>query len=155
MSQYDALSPVPTFNTLAGFPCEERALSHPDVLFQLKLIEEEMDELDDALLDGSVEDTLDALADIIVVTAGMIHRLGYSPNDVMRIVNESNASKFCTTLDDAEKSVLAYTGDTRYHEVHWQLVEGIYVIYGKKAGVDQWKILKGMHYREPDFGEAL
>lgn len=145
---YDALQPVVDFNETSGNTCEKRNLDSMLPMLYENLLAEEYDEF---LSAKTLEDTLDSLADITVIAAGMIHVLGYNPNEVMKAVNESNMSKFCDTESDAIKSVEQYEGDSRYVNVHYRLVNGRYVIYGQKLGGDGWKILKGIHYHEPQF----
>lgn len=60
-------------------------------------------------------------------------------------VHTSNMSKFCSTVEEAERSVKAYEGDTRYSDVRFKVVGDLYVIYDHKTS----KILKGVNYLPP------
>lgn len=153
MKAYDALTPVCQFNTLAGFPQEYRHIEDDSVQFQMnQIIQEEFDELLDAFQAVNRGEVIDGAGDLIVTAAGLLHRMGLDPNDVMAAINASNQSKFCHTAHDAYESVCQYDDDPRYHSVKAELVDDLYyVIYGKKPGSDSWKILKGINYFEPDF----
>lgn len=152
---YDSLAPVVKLNELAGFPKRKRSLQDPDVQFQMGLITEEYLELQEALQSGDAVEAIDAVGDIIVVTAGLAHRLGVDPNELMYHINESNASKFCNNIEDAHKSVASYEGDRRYRDVHTKKVGNLYVIYGRKEGSDSLKILKGIHYQPPTLSDLV
>ena len=142
------LEPIADFNRIAGFPQEPRDLHDSDVLFQMKLIDEEFKELHEAHESGNITDTLKEAADLIVVAAGLMHRLGYDPDQVMDVVNSSNMSKFCETEDLAIESVqqLKDSESHRYENIHYEKVGSYYVIYGTPIGKTGKKILKGTDY---------
>lgn len=144
------LKPITDFNTIAGFPRTQRGIYDNDVLSQMKFIDEELKELKEAMNFGDINNTLKEAADLIVVTAGLIHRLGYDPDEVMDVVNESNMSKFCYSEEDAKESVelLNETQSGRYEDIHYKKVGDYYVIYGIPKGSSGRKILKGKNYRE-------
>lgn len=147
----DSLARISDFNLISGNDKIRRPLD--DVLVKLyrDLIDEEANvELDNAFDEGDLEEVLDALGDTIVVAAGCIHSLGFDPVEILTEIMDSNMSKFCYSETDAIASVDAYAGDERYHDVHFQIKEGVYVILGKKPSGDGWKILKGINYREPN-----
>lgn len=152
---YDALQPVIDFNNISGNESVERSLL--DSLPQLyrDLVEEEYIEMQEAFELMNLKEVVDSAGDLITVCAGLLHSLGYNPNDVMKAINESNHSKFCYNETDAIKSVEQYEGDDRYVNVHYRKVGNVYVVYGQKAGGDGWKILKGVDYHEPDFSQIV
>ncbi len=116
------------------------------------------EEYDDELIpyyeEGNVKEVLDAIGDSFKVLSQLAYSLQVDPEELFKEVNDSNYSKFCDTLEDAKKSVESYDDDTRYHSVYYELVGSQYVIFGYKhgevAGEVQPKVLKGIHYREPD-----
>ena len=59
----------------------------------LTLIEEEADELGQAVANKDRVETLDALIDIMVVTIGAIHSLGVDAEGAWREVRDSNLAK--------------------------------------------------------------
>ena len=59
----------------------------------LKLIEEEAEELNQAIIDKNKVEMLDALIDIIVVTIGAIHSMGADAEGAWREVMNTNFAK--------------------------------------------------------------
>jgi predicted HAD superfamily Cof-like phosphohydrolase len=59
----------------------------------LKLITEEYKELQDAIIVGDVQEQLDALIDIIVVTIGAIHSAGFDGEGAWKEVMMTNFAK--------------------------------------------------------------
>lgn len=158
MTEYDSLTPVCVFNSAVGNTREPRELSDHSILVQQSLVTEEYDELNEAYDDNSIVDVIDACSDLIVVTAGLIHKLGLNPNEVMEVVNRSNMSKFCYSEKNARLSVESYEGDERYRNVHYREVEkNFYVIYGQKMDSDGWKVLKGIDWTpaEPELQKLV
>ena len=149
LNTFDAIS---KFNEIGGSKKKIRDIHDPDVLFQLILIEEEFEELTLAMKNKNLTETLDAIGDMIVVVSGLAHKLGFNTQEIMDIINESNFSKFCYTLRQAEKSVESYKNDDRYKNVTYEIIDGIYVIKGKpKDNSDgSYKILKGINYKSPE-----
>jgi phosphoribosyl-ATP pyrophosphohydrolase len=78
------------------------------VEFCLKLIREEMKELEQAVKDKDFVETADALADILYVVYGMGARLGLGMDSIFDLVHDNNMSKLCKTEEDAKESVLYY-----------------------------------------------
>lgn len=78
------------------------------VEFCLKLIREEMAELEQAVKDKDFVEVVDALADITYVVFGMAARIGVNLDSAFSLVHENNMSKLCKTEEDAQKSVLFY-----------------------------------------------
>lgn len=150
ISEYDALTPVVLFNTVAGFPVQRREIDDPEVQTQMNdIYQEEVDELREAFDSNNRKEVVDGAGDVIVTAAGLLAKMGIDPNEVMRRINESNASKFCKDAIEAHESVLSYRDDERYVDVHTKFVDGVYVIFGRKKGTDSFKILKGINFHEP------
>jgi predicted HAD superfamily Cof-like phosphohydrolase len=59
----------------------------------LKLITEEYKELQDAIIVGDVQEQLDALIDILVVTIGAIHSAGFDGDGAWKEVMSTNFAK--------------------------------------------------------------
>lgn len=76
--------------------------------FCLKLIREEMKELEQAVKDNDYVETVDALADILYVVHGMSCRIGINMDKVFDEVHKNNMSKLCLTEEDAKASVEYY-----------------------------------------------
>ena len=150
------LGRVCEFNAIAGIGREYRNVD-PDAI-QFNLIKEEFKELQEGIDDNDRKEVVDALGDLLVVVGGAINYLGYDPDEVLKIINDSNMSKFCDNEEDAIQSVEAYEDSEEYRDVHYRKVRGRYVIYGYKKDVTvscKPKILKGIHYQPSKLGEIL
>lgn len=119
-----------------------------------RLIEEELRELKSAIWDRDrkfqpkLDEVADAVADLffVVYQAAAIH--GLDVEEIVDRVYKSNMSKLCDNIEDAHKSVLSYTEKdlSTYYE---KLPDGKYII---KRTVDN-KVLKGIHFKEPDWAD--
>jgi hypothetical protein len=79
-----------------------------NVEFCMKLIREEIKELEDGVKTKDIVETADAIADSIYVLLGMSARIGVNMDEVFRVVHENNMSKLCKTEADAKESVKYY-----------------------------------------------
>lgn len=140
------LQRVANWNTRAGVDSEFRDLEDESIQSQLTFIEEEHNELSDAMDDNDLREVLDACGDLLVVVSGLIHRLGYSPDEVLKLINDSNYSKFVSTPEEAELTLEKYASDPRYKDVY---VNEHGVVKGTVVETGSLKILKGINYREP------
>lgn len=134
--------------------CEEK-----EAELGLKLIQEETDELNDALYtfssieqahiyEPNLAEIADAIGDLyfVVTQAAMIH--GLDPEMLIDRVYTSNMSKLCDNVTEAEASVFEYT--TKGIETYYtQLPDGKFII---KRTIDN-KVLKGINFFEPDWSE--
>jgi predicted HAD superfamily Cof-like phosphohydrolase len=115
----------------------------------LSLIEEEVQELKDAIADKDPVETRDALADILYVTYGMQYRLGIRGDDDFAIVHSSNMSKLCVSEEEAQETVAWYErefaeGKKPYDTPYYEKVPGLerWVIKNRSTG----KVLKSINY---------
>ena len=94
---------VKNFMTTYGQEVKESA-SFPDeniIKLRLKLIKEELEELEQALNDKNLIEVADALTDILYVTYGAGHSFGINLDACFEEVQRSNMSK----LDENEKPI--------------------------------------------------
>lgn len=109
--------------------------------------------------EGNLIEVLDAIGDSFKVLSQLAYSLQVDPEELFKEVNDSNYSKFCYNEEDAIKSVEQYNSDERYHSVHYELINGLYAIFGYKVGEDtatsKAKVLKGIHYRKPDIEKFI
>lgn len=121
--------------------------------------EEYEDELKPCYLDGDLVNVFDAIGDLFKVLSQLSYSLEVDPEEIFRVVNDSNYTKFCYNEDDAISSVKSYENDERYHSVYYDVIGDTYVIFGYKegmvAGVDKPKVLKGIHYQEPNISQFV
>lgn len=144
------LQRIAQFNEKAGVYRERRELGDEAVKAQWSFLKEELKELSDALRDKDRKEVVDALADIVVVTVGAMHRLGYDPDQVMDIVNASNESKFISIYDyfAVQSTLDKYQDDARYKNV---VVNTNGAVWGIVVETGKRKILKGTHYQDPQW----
>lgn len=107
---------VVDFNYNFGVLENKTTTPKPDIItkdpkqveFCLKLIREEMKELEQAVQDNDYVETVDALMDILYVVYGMSCRIGIDADKAFDLVHENNMSKLCKTEEDAQESVKYY-----------------------------------------------
>lgn len=91
----------------------------PDTVAQcMKLIREENAELEKAVAEKDFVEVIDAIGDSIYVLLGMSARLGVNMDDAFSLIHENNMSKFCTTEEEAQKSVEKYINTKDEHIYH-------------------------------------
>ncbi len=119
---------------------------------RVNLIEEELNELKDAIRDNDLVEVADALCDIQYVLSGAIHEFGLGSKfkALFDEVQRSNMSKTCKTLKEAE--------DTRKHylekdgtESHIEESHGEYLVYRNSDK----KVLKSVNYSPADLKSIL
>ena len=136
----------PTYNTYTNDIWNDTKL----IKLRQDLINEEVQELNEAIENKDITETMDALADILVVTLGAFDALGINGDKVFDEVHSSNMSKLCNTIQEAQDSVEWYKKNKLdiYPEPDYRVDserEG-YVIYNKSSG----KVLKNINWKEPD-----
>ena len=118
--------------------------------FCLKLIREEVGELEDAVKNKDYIETVDALTDILYVVYGMGARIGVNMDEAFKLVHENNMSKLCDTEEEAQQSVVHYRelnssvfDSPNYRkapdDIHW-------VVYNESTK----KILKSVKWKPVD-----
>ena len=123
-----------------------------DKLIKLRtdLINEEVQELNEAIANKDITETIDALADILVVTLGAFDAFGINGDKVFNEVHSSNMSKLCSNIQEASNSVDWYKKNKSdiYPEPDYRKSDtgDGYVIFNKNTG----KILKNINWKEPD-----
>lgn len=120
----------------------------------IRLIEEELQELKDAIATENTVEVLDAIIDIEYVYQNLVYFLGINEKVYNKLFNEvqySNLSKFCSTEERAQESVefLKSKGIESYYKYNQKF--NVYVIY--RSSDD--KILKGLDFKSPDLSTIL
>jgi predicted HAD superfamily Cof-like phosphohydrolase len=120
---------------------------HPErVDLRLKLIQEEVGELEQAIKDRNFTEVIDALSDILYVVYGASATFGISINKTFDIVHESNMTKFCKTEEEAKETVEWYKlNEKRYKEPSYRKSEDgdYWIVFNAENG----KILKSCKYK--------
>lgn len=127
---------------------------------QSNIVDKDIDELVDEiyfLANAIKEDPLRLDPSSVAMTCieycvDICHIKGYDPEEVLRIVNDSNFSKFCKTVEEARASKAAYTKKKRYSNVTYTKIGKYYVLSGDDEihGAKQ-KTLKSINFYEPCF----
>ena len=117
-----ALSEVAKFHKLFNHPI----LGNPSIPsekrcnLRIELIQEELNELQQAIIDNDITEVADALCDIQYVLAGAILEFGLQEKfaDLFEEVQRSNMSKACLSLEDAQATIAHYAkqGTAAYYK---------------------------------------
>lgn len=75
---------------------------------QLQLIEEELEELREAIINNDWDGCKDAVADLLVVTYGMGYIMDINADKAVQEVNRANMTKVCITKDQVKRTVDKY-----------------------------------------------
>jgi len=127
----------------------------PDtVSLRLSLIEEEVDELKNALIHHDMIETVDALADILYVTYGAGSALGLDLDKAFDLVHKSNMSKLCKSEQEAQETVEWYKkNEPRYDSPTYRKAvdESHWVVFNESTG----KVLKSINYSPVDLRDVV
>ena len=109
---------------------------------RVSLIQEELNELKEAIAQNDLVEVADALADIQYVLAGAVHEFGMGScfAALFAEVQRSNMSKACSSLDEAEATVAHYAAKDQPARI--EEVEGKWLVY-RTADT---KVLKSVNY---------
>lgn len=121
------------------------------VEFCLKLIREEVKELEQAVKDNDFVETVDALGDILYVVYGMGCRIGMDMDKAFNLIHENNMSKLCKTEEEAQRSVKYYEDNKSklgYDSPAYRMaIDGVHwVVYNQSTK----KVLKSIEWKPVD-----
>lgn len=114
----------------------------------VSLIEEELEELKEAHSKNDKEEQTDAIVDLLWVTLNWAYMNGLDAQTYSKLVSESNWSKFCKTLEEAQASQRAY-----YDGVHPSKPNQIILVDIEEANGfwilknQDGKIMKSLNYK--------
>ena len=126
------------------------------VEFCMKLVREEMKELEQSVINKDFVECVDALADIMYVVLGMGSRIGVNMDNAFDLVHENNMSKLCVSEEEAQDSVSFYINNKEKlgydspnyrrapDNVHW-------VVYNESTN----KILKSIKWQPVDLSSVV
>ncbi len=128
---------------------------------RLKLIVEEVEELQEAIKNHDMKETIDALSDILYVVYGAGASFGIDLNKTFDMVHESNMSKVCKNEEEANATVQWYKDNSDSYnkknpaqapvDPSWRIINEKYVVYNRLTG----KVLKSINYNAVDFTKYL
>jgi predicted HAD superfamily Cof-like phosphohydrolase len=128
----------------AKFPPQHR------VEIATKLIEEEVEELAEAIHNEDITETADALGDLLWVTIRAMMEFGIDPDKCIQAIYDSNMSKVDDNIDDAIVTYKKYM-DEGIKTYRKEKEDGRIVTYR----TSDHKVLKSYKFVEPDFSEIL
>ncbi|MBN9313031.1 MAG: hypothetical protein BGO40_10315 [Chryseobacterium sp. 39-10] len=153
MEKIDALNQVAEFHKTFNAPILEtpQIPSKERCELRVKLLQEELDELKQAIADNDLVEIADALCDLQYVLSGAVLEfgLGNKFKELFNEVQRSNMSKACTDEQQAEETVAFYKDRGE---------ESFYEKSGDKFNVHRIsdnKVLKNKYYSPADLASIL
>ena len=118
---------------------------------RVKLLQEELDELKEAIANDDLVEAADAFADIQYVLSGAVHEFGLGSRfaDLFDEVQRSNMSKACATMEEAEATVSHYAAKDQPATI--KEVNGKFLVYRTEDN----KVLKSVNYSPADLKPIL
>ena len=148
------ITEVEEFNTVMGKDWQNRStptINKKDAEFVINFIQEELDELREAVEQENIQEILDAILDITYVGLGngaLVFGLKDKICEAYQEVQASNLSKICTTLGEAEETVKVRS-EEQGEPCHYEEVGSNYVVYR----TSDKKVMKSINYFRPDLSK--
>ena len=153
MKSPDALRSVAEFHRTFRVPVlESPRIPSPDrCQLRVNLLQEELDELREAIAEGNMVEIADALADLQYVLSGAVLEFGLGSRFAALFdeVHRSNMSKTCATREEAEATVAHYADLDQAGRVEESA--GHYLVYRNTDN----KVLKNINYSPADLEGQL
>ena len=154
MDKIDSLNQVADFHRTFKHPVLEtpEIPSETRCKLRVSLLEEEVEELAEAIQDGDIVEIADALCDIQYVLSGAVLEFGLGDKfkTLFDEVQRSNMSKACSNLEEAEATVKHY--EAKGVECFYEKEEsGLYLVFRK----GDRKTLKSVNYSPADLESIL
>ena len=130
-----------------GLPVRKE-LQWPDITeleLAVKLIYEESEELNVAVLNQDIQEYQDAIGDLFFVLVQAANICGVDLQDVVKRVYDSNMSKLCKTKEEAEKTIESYKN--KGVKAYYEEFNNVFIIKRKSDS----KVLKGINFFQPKF----
>ena len=150
----NGLNDVAEFHHMFGMPVLDQPQIPSEKRCQLRvsLLQEELDELKEALKEKDIVEAADALADLQYVVSGAILELGLADRfkSIFDEVQRSNMSKTCKSLEAALETQSYYLNE-KATESFVEEKNGEYLVYRK----EDRKVLKSINYSPADIASKL
>jgi predicted HAD superfamily Cof-like phosphohydrolase len=154
MKQLDVLNQVAEFHQTFQHPIEEKPTIPSKIRCELRiaLIQEELDELKEAINKNDLLGIADALCDIQYVLSGAVLEFGLGEkfSDLFDEVQRSNMSKSCSSEPEARRTVKYYK-EKENTSSYYKQVNGKYLVYRDNDN----KTLKSISYSPADLKSIL
>lgn len=148
------VSEVEEFNAVMGKSWQNRTtptVNKKDAEFVINFIQEELDELKQAVEDNNIIEIFDALLDITYVGLGNGALVFGLKDRILEGYNEvqaSNMSKICKTQEEAEETI-KIRSEQQEEPCHFEKTDGGYVVYRSS----DMKVMKSINYFRPDLSQ--
>ena len=149
--QIPFISEVETFNEVMGKSWQNRTtptIDKADADFVINFIQEELDELKQAVEENDIVGVLDAILDITYVGLGngaLVFGLKDKIEPGYAEVQASNLSKVCKTEEEALETVRVRTIG-QGERCHFEKVGDYWIVYRTR----DMKVMKSINYFKPD-----
>lgn len=154
MKEAKALKSVSKFHNLFDLPVltEPKIPAKERCQLRINLIEEELKELKQAIENNDIVEAADAFCDLQYVLSGAILEfgLGNKFRKLFKEVQQSNMSKACNTVEEAEETVKYYK-ENRQTEAFIKPKDDKFLVYR----TEDTKVLKSVNYSEADLKSIL
>jgi predicted HAD superfamily Cof-like phosphohydrolase len=154
MEDVKALNSVAEFHSTFRHPIEQSpTIPSPQRCdLRVSLIQEELNELKEAIAGNNIVEVADALCDLQYVLSGAILEFGLGEkfNALFNEVHRSNMSKACKSQEEAEKTIAHYNA-TASTECYYTKVDDLYLVYRSSDN----KTLKSVNYAEARLKQLL
>lgn len=154
MDKLDTLNQVAEFHRTNKAPILDKPQipSQNRCELRVSLLQEELDELKEAINNYNIIEIADALADLQYVLSGAVLEFGMGDKfgKLSDEVHRSNMTKSCATREEAEETVLFYNKKDGTI-AHIEESEGKFVVFRTKDN----KVLKSINYSPATIGEVL
>jgi hypothetical protein len=148
------VSEVEEFNAVMGKSWQNRTtptIDKKDAEFVINFIQEELDELKQAVEEYNIIEIFDALLDITYVGLGNGALVFGLKDKMLKGYNEvqaSNMSKICKTEEEAIETVKVRS-EQQGEPCHFEKINGGYVVYRSS----DMKVMKSVNYFRPDLSK--
>ena len=145
MEQINSLNQVADFHRTFNAPILDtpQIPSEQRCELRVSLLQEELNELSQAIKDKDIVEIADALCDIQYVLSGAVLEFGLGDKfvDLFNEVQRSNMSKACSSIQDAIETILHYKKKDGTESMYKQVGDK-WVVYRMSDN----KVLKSIHY---------
>jgi predicted HAD superfamily Cof-like phosphohydrolase len=153
MEKLDALNQVAEFHKTFGHPILQTPTipSEQRSKLRVSLLQEELNELQEAIAQNDLKEVADALCDLQYVLAGAVLEFGLGDKfkTLFDEVQRSNMSKACKTMKEAEETIAHYVA--KGTPCYVKEIDGKFLIYRTEDN----KTLKSIYYSEARIKELL
>lgn len=154
MEKIDSLNQVSEFHNTFNVPILEtpEIPSQQRCELRVSLLQEELDELSQAIKDGDLVEIADALCDLQYVLSGAVLEFGLGDKfvELFNEVQRSNMSKACDSEREAIETLLFYKHKDRT-EGYYKVINGKWLVY--RTSDD--KVLKSINYSPANISEMI